>query len=1255
MKIQWNAEKQPAVERNQLRGRRRLYAALLLLASGCTLAAGAQTTPAATITQSTTLTAINGNAGHVAANSAGDVFYVSQTDNVAYWIKRGTTTPIAILTGLSGGRSVYVDRSNNVYVPSNYSGIIAEIPYVAGTYATGSARASLTACTSATPTTPCNQFGNGGGGVSYYYQATDLSFDGSGNAYIADEYNNEGPAGVNTSDAIEVFTYNGVSYSAKVLINNLPHTSNSQISVDRAGDVYYADGTNLDFVAAGSTTLTPIGTGLKAPSGVTVDQYGNLFITDSTLGQIIEMPALNGVAQPSKQFVFAPLYSANGVGLDGLGDMFYTGYSGGTNLNVARINSFNVGSAAVGTPVSGTAQSLTVNFSTAQTLGPLTLSGASSGFSYTAGSCAPAMSYTAAQTCTFGVNYTPNAVGLQRGAVVVTNAGGAVIATAELSGSGLGAAQTNDPGTISSLGSGFTSPQGIAVDGIKDVFVADAGKNAVIEYPVGSPTSVTVGTGLTGPTSVALDNAGDLFIADSGNGRVVEVPSVAGVLTNSAQSVILNGLGSTLGVAPDAYGTLYIADTNNNKGYQLAPINGVPSTSASTTLTLPSTSVAPFALATDPTGDLFVADTTANTVTEVAYYGKALTNIGTGYLHPSGLAVDASGSLYVADPGNIRLIKIPFESPIYNTNDQYSVGPPFSVAAGVSIPFGVAVDSSANLYVVDNKDATVTLLNRQQGTLNLGASNVGTTTAQENSYIGSAGNQSLVLGTPDYTTTANAAFTVTAPSTGGCANGSTLLPGFACILQATFDPPAVGTYPQTLAFSSNAANTLSPTLTLTGSGLKVAATTLSLQQTSPAGQAAFGQVVTITSTISSTTAGTPSGDVVFYVDGNFYSVVKVTGSTQTLSISGLLGGSHTIAASYTGDNTFASSNATLTIVVAKASTAVAVAGSGGNVFQFPTSAVVGTNVTLTATITPNATTVPTGTVTFTNGSTTLGTASVVSVSGTYQASIQTAALPAGNNNIVATYSGDINYAASSGTLLVVIGPQTFTLTPATQSATVSQAGAVVVPMQVLSVGGFGPAYVSLTCTGLPANTTCGFNPNGFSLQPGNQLTAQQTNITGTVILVPATYGAINIALNIVTGTTPIVTPPPVTGANHLPAFHQRSTIAFAFLALAPFTLLLRRRSATKFRNSLRLLSLLLFLGASLVAFNGCSGSDLIGNTATGTYQVTITAVATDAAYPTPTTLNPLPAGCVVTPAGATSVTCTKTAQVTLVVTPSSPQ
>jgi len=106
-------------------------------------------------------------------------------------------------------------------------------------------------------------------------------------------------------------------------------------------------------------------------------------------------------------------------------------------------------------------------------------------------------------------------------------------------------------------------------------------------------------------------------------------------------------------------------------------------------------------------------------------------------------------------------------------------------------------------------------------------------------------------------------------------------------------------------------------------------------------------------------------------------------------------------------------------------------------------------------------------------------------------------------------------------------------------------------------------------------------------------------------------------------------------------------LSLAFLAMAPFTLLLRRK-AGRFHKSIRLLSVLFLLIVSFAAFSGC-GSVLVGNTPTGSYQVTITATATDPSYPAATPTSPLAAGCAITPSTATYPTCVQTAQITLVV------
>lgn len=1220
--------------------------------------ASAQTVPLAVVSQSKTLGNVNGNAGHIAANTLGDLFYVSQSDNAAYWLPRGSTHPITLMTGLQGARSIYVDASNNVFVGNPYAGTptIIEDPYVNGTYATGIAYSSASACGTPPIISPCIVFGSGTSVTNYYYQALDLGFDAGGNAYVIDTYSNTNPAGSGKANSILKWTPGATGYTPSYISQFLPQNYNAQIAVTPNGDVYYADGSNLYFIAAGTTTATAITTpAMTNPAGVSTDRYGDVFVTNSNVPYaILEIPAINGTAQLSKTFAFSQGYSANGIAFDQLGDYFYTGYSSQTNLNEAQLYSFPLGSAAVGTPVSVTATTISLLFTGAASPATITLNGAAQGFSYTAGTCAAGATYSAGSSCNINVNYTPTAVGLQKGSVMLADASGNSLVSVFLSGIGLGASQTNDPGTLTVIGSGLKTPQSIAVDNANNVYIADPGQNAVLRYASGAITSTSVGTGLTKPTSVAVDNSGNVFIADSGNGRIVEVPNVNGTITNNAQVVVTStytaaatitttktsvtvtpggtmNLGSALSIALDPSGNLYVADTNNNAVVEFASFDGVPSSSSSSLITgLPGK--APSALATDSKGNIFIADSQANTITEQISSGKSLVNIGSGYSSPSGLATDAAGSLYIADSGNSRLLKIPFESPIYNTNDQYRVD------AGIAVPYGVALDASANLYVVDSKNAAAYFINRSQGTLALGRANINQPTSTLNGYISDAGNQTLKLGTPDYVATGNTSvFTVAPSSTNGCANGTNVLAGFTCILQASFDSATTGKFNELLSFNSNALNTATASLALTATGLNLTSTTLALQQI---GTTTFGQPLVLKATISSTLAGTPTGQISFTVDGSAVGTYTVSGSTLQVSINSVTGGTHTIGASYTGDDTYAPSNQILSVTVNRVGSTVSVAASGTNVSQNPVSIEPGTAVTLTATVVAGASTTPTGTITFTVGSLALGTANLAPSSGANTATINTMALPIGTNTVTVTYSGDVNYFSSTTTLIVVTGPMTYTLTPATTTVTVGRAATATANLQVISLAGYN-GYVGLSCSGLPANTACGFSPNGFILQGSNLITAQIVDSTTHVVTTPATYGPINIVVSIITGTTPPVPEPPV---GTLGSVRRVLPISFAILVLAPFTFFARRRATKRLRKS-AMLGLLLMLFAGCISLSGC-GSSIIGNTPAGTYTVTVTATSVAAGY----TGSNAP-GCVVTASSATAATptCTQQATITLVV------
>jgi hypothetical protein len=215
------------------------------------------------------------------------------------------------------------------------------------------------------------------------------------------------------------------------------------------------------------------------------------------------------------------------------------------------------------------------------------------------------------------------------------------------------------------------SPQGVAVNAKGDVFIADTLNNVVREVTPGGSISTVAGNGTAGyrgdngpawraelssPTGLAVDALGNLYVADSGN-NVIRRVSTNGIITTVAGDVAADqasgGLGgfsgdggpatqarlnSPQGVALDQAGDLFIADTFNNAVREVTP-NGTISTIVDTTAAKGSSGNGgpaaaakldtPFAVAVDAgTADLYVADTSNNKVRVVTGFAVPTTTAG---------------------------------------------------------------------------------------------------------------------------------------------------------------------------------------------------------------------------------------------------------------------------------------------------------------------------------------------------------------------------------------------------------------------------------------------------------------------------------------------------------------------------------------------------------------------------------------------------------------------------------------------------
>ena len=277
----------------------------------------------------------------------------------------------------------------------------------------------------------------------------------------------------------------------------------------------------------------------------------------------------------------------------------------------------------------------------------------------------------------------------------------------------------------------------------------------------------------------------------------------------------------------------------------------------------------------------------------------------------------------------------------------------------------------------------------------------------------------------------------------------------------------------------------------------------------------FGFVACPTGTISFTDNGSA-------LDASPYTLNSL-GYTEDQLVQ-LTGGTHTLVASYSGDNSYNPSSATATVTVTKATTTI------GNVFANQSTVNTGQQFTVTATVTtPSFGLAPTGTVSFFYNTTLLGTAQTTGTNGSYSpvtnigfpaslAASLTASIPtAGSYNITATYSGDGNYQAvttgQSNSVPITVSGSTspsFTLAAAPSSLTIAAGGAGgTSTITVTDVAGF-TGNVSLAASGLPSGVTAAFNPTSTATTSVLTLTASGSAATGgpTTVTVTGTSGAL---------------------------------------------------------------------------------------------------------------------------------------------------
>ncbi len=301
----------------------------------------------------------------------------------------------------------------------------------------------------------------------------------------------------------------------------------------------------------------------------------------------------------------------------------------------------------------------------------------------------------------------------------------------------------------------FNYPGGIAMDAVGNLYIADTyhdrvrkvDTNGIITTVAGNGSSGYSGDG--GPATeaklyesqdVAVDASGNLYIADMRNNRIRKVDT-NGIITTVAGngSSGYNGDGGPAteaqltfpsGVIVDSLGNLYIADRVNHCIRKVDP-GGIIITVAGNGSSGysgdegPATEAQlnyPDGLALDASGNLYIADNN-HCIRKVDTSGIIITVAGNGSSgysgdggpateaqlnYPNGLALDASGNLYICDTSNYRVRKVDTSSIITTVagNGSYDFYEPGDGGPAIEASFTswyVTVDDAGNLYITTSK------------------------------------------------------------------------------------------------------------------------------------------------------------------------------------------------------------------------------------------------------------------------------------------------------------------------------------------------------------------------------------------------------------------------------------------------------------------------------------------------------------------------------------------------------------------------
>ena len=578
----------------------------------------------------------------------------------------GNVDGIGAAASFDGVAGLASDGAGNVYAADAVNDTIRKVVLATGAVTTiaGSPRAPGTA--------------DGKGAAARFDEPRGLAFD-AGNLYVADSGNGIIRKIVLATGMVTTIAGSAGAGGRVDGVGAAAQFSRPQgIASDGAGNLYVADTYN-DVVrqivlATGAVTTVP-GASDGLPDSVVSDGAGSLYVAGLGGATVSKIDLATGASTSLSTGATPSSAGATGLAIDRAGSLYFSdGHAALFKLDLAS---------GAATKVAGTEG---------------TGNGASPIFS------------------------APSGLALDGAGNIYVADGGAVIrkvalatsAVTTLAGSTVAGGSADGVGAAAS----FNGAAGLALDGAGNLYVADQGNGAVrkITLATGAVTTPQVapapgpyggtGPGFGSPSGLALDGAGNLFVADIGAMTVRALALSTGALTTLAGGFAYgserDGSGydptqpwrqesatfaSPSGIVFDGVGALYVTDVSGPTVRRVLLADGTTTTvrpagddggtvdAGTDDSGVPAGLRAPQGIVADGRGNVYVADSTSDTIrkvvlatgeTTVLAGSPGLPGIADGigaaarFNDPIGLAADGAGNLFVADSGSatIRMVAV---------------------------------------------------------------------------------------------------------------------------------------------------------------------------------------------------------------------------------------------------------------------------------------------------------------------------------------------------------------------------------------------------------------------------------------------------------------------------------------------------------------------------------------------------------------------------------------------------------------------